>query len=66
MITKKEFEEYERIRTSGVTNMFDVNTVVLLSDFLTIEKCIKIIKNYSELKQKFVEEKLKRTGGELK
>lgn len=48
-ITKKDFEDYERIRQSGRTNMFDVNTVVALSVNLTKEKCYLIMKRYSEL-----------------
>ena len=50
-ITKEEFEEYEEIRLSGVTNMFDIRTIVSLSDNLTREKCLEIMKNYSKLKK---------------
>lgn len=50
-ITKEEFEDYERIRQSGRTNMFDVNVVVALSNNLTKEKCFQIMKEYSKLKK---------------
>ena len=53
-ISKEDFEDYEAIRQSGRTNMFDVNTVVALSDGLTREKCFHIIKEYSKLKEKFM------------
>jgi len=51
-ITKKEFEAYEAIRASGVTNMFDVRVVQMLSG-LSREKIIAIMKNYSELMKKY-------------
>ena len=57
MITREDFEDYERVRLSGRTNMFDINAVVLLSDFLNKEKCFEIMDNYSELKQKFSKDK---------
>ena len=52
-ITKEDFLDYEGIRQSGVTNMFDVKTVVALSDDLTKEKCFDIMKNYSKYKNRF-------------
>lgn len=57
MITKEKFLDYEAIRKSGVTNMFDLQVVVSLSDNLTREDCIEIIKNYEELKEKYVPQK---------
>ena len=51
-ITKDDFNAYEKIRESGVTNMFDYKVVSRLSD-LSSHKVIQIIKNYSELKEKF-------------
>jgi len=54
-ITKEEFEEFERVRQSGRTNMYDVDTVIALSHGLTREKCIQIMKGYSELKKKYME-----------
>ena len=53
-ITKDEFESYEAIRQSGVTNMFDVRTVEALSG-LERKKIIDIMKSYSELVQKYPE-----------
>mgnify|MGYP001160527562 CR=1 FL=1 len=52
-ITKEEFEDYERVRASGVTNMFDVRTVVELSNCLTRDKCLQIMKEYGELEKKY-------------
>ncbi len=52
-ISKEDFKDYEEIRQSGITNMFDVNTVISLSNNLTKEKCFQIMKQYSKLKQKY-------------
>lgn len=51
-ITKEEFEAYESVRVSGVTNMFMTNVVSELSglDRATI---ISIIKGYTELAEKY-------------
>ena len=48
-ISKEDFEDYERVRSSGRTNMFDINTVIALSDNLTKEKCMAIMQNYEKL-----------------
>ena len=48
-ITYKDFSDYERVRVSGKTNMFDIKAVVALSDNLTKEKCIVIIENYQTI-----------------
>ena len=54
MVTKKEFEEYERIRETGKTNMFAIREVVSMSNgILDTESCLIIIKNYSKLEQQF-------------
>ncbi len=53
MITKEQFEDYEDVRVSGVTNMFDVKTVMAMSG-LTREQCSEIMKDYSELKEKYL------------
>ncbi len=47
-ITKKECEDYEEVRMSGVTNMFMVSTVSDLSG-LDVEKVKFIMSNYTEL-----------------
>lgn len=51
-ITKQEFEAYEKVRVSGVTNMFDVRVVQALSG-LSREKILAIMKNYEELMKKY-------------
>lgn len=44
-----KFKCYEQIRQSGVTNMFDVKTVIELSDYvLTKSDCLDIMKNYEK------------------
>ena len=45
MITNNEFKSYLKIQKSGVTNMFDVNTVEMLSG-LSRAKIMDIMKNY--------------------
>lgn len=52
-ISKEDFEDYERVRSSGATNMFDIQRVIELSDNLTREKCLAIMKNYEDLIKKF-------------
>jgi len=51
-ITKEEFEAYESVRESGVTNMFAVNVVERLSG-LSRKKIIAIMKQYGELVKKY-------------
>lgn len=55
-ITKQDFQDYEFVRCSGITNMFDVNTVIKLSKNLTKEKCFEIMEYYEEYKQEFENE----------
>ena len=52
MITKEEFQAYEDVRSSGVTNMFDVRTVQSLSG-LTREKILEIMETYAELMKQY-------------
>ena len=48
--TKEQFEDYVSIRNSGVTNMFAVTTVCLLScTGLSRENCFYIMKHFAEL-----------------
>ena len=47
-ITKEQFAKYVRVQMSGVTNMFDVNTVSGLSG-LQRKTIIKIMETYGEL-----------------
>jgi hypothetical protein len=51
-ITQDEFDAYEDVRQSGVTNMFDVSTV---SDYsgLSRDKIITIMKTYETLYSKY-------------
>ena len=53
-ITQEQFEAYEDVRVSGITNMFDVKTVGQLSG-LEKEEIMSIMKNYGELKDKYDE-----------
>ena len=45
-ITKEDFADYERVRQSGKTNMFDIRMVENLSDSLSEEKIRAIISNF--------------------
>lgn len=56
MITKEQFEAYESVRQSGVTNMFDIKMVTLISG-LTKDECLEIMKNYGKLKEEYLKEK---------
>ena len=52
MITREQFEAYEKVRRSGVTNMFDTRIVSALSG-LTKDEIIEIMKDYGNLKEKY-------------
>lgn len=52
MITQEQFEDYEGVRESGVTNMFDIRRVSDLSG-LTREQIREIFKTYKELIAKY-------------
>jgi hypothetical protein len=58
-ITREKFERYEKVRKSGATNMFDVQTVMYLSG-LTFDEVLFIMKGYSTIKKGFEEKE----GGE--
>lgn len=51
-ISRDEFEAYEEVRSSGITNMFDVSVVQRISG-LSREKIIAIMKEYSGLVIKY-------------
>ena len=53
-ITKEDFEAYVDVQESGVTNMFDVKTVGMLSG-LEKEQIMAIMANYGQLKEKYDE-----------
>ena len=46
-ITKEDMQAYEDCRSSGVTNMFDVRTVGMITG-LSKEKIMNIMKNYGK------------------
>ena len=50
MITRGQFEAYEDVRVSSVTNMSNVKLVCELAD-LTREQCREIMSNYGELSE---------------
>lgn len=52
-ITKEQFEAYEAVRVSGVTNMFDTRTVAMLSG-LDREEVKQVIHEYTELRKKYM------------
>jgi len=52
-ISEKEFKAYEEVRASGVTNMFDLNTVRQLSG-LDRHTIIAIMKDYGDLKKAYM------------
>ncbi len=52
-ITETDFRDYEAVRLSGVTNMFDVELVGMLSG-LTRPQIIDIMENYPTYKAKFL------------
>ena len=51
-ITQDEFDAYVEVQMSGVTNMFNVSVV---SDYsgLSRDKIMTIMKNYSDLNDKY-------------
>ena len=51
-ITKDEFLDYETVRRSGFYNMFDPQAREMTD--LSKSKWVTIIKNYSELKDKYI------------
>ena len=53
-ISKEEFEAYERVRKSGVTNIFAVGIVCKISG-LSREKAIEIMERYGNLAEKYLD-----------
>lgn len=51
-ILKEEFQAWEKVRRSGLTNMFDVRMVMDLSG-LSKAQCIEIMKTYEELCEQY-------------
>ena len=53
-VTKEQFEDYVRIRNSGITNMFDIKTVCALSHTgLKKEHCLSIMQNFSGIAKEY-------------
>jgi len=52
-VSKEDFLAYERVRKSGVTNMFMIKDVSLYTG-LSKNKIIKIQKNFSEYKKRYL------------
>jgi hypothetical protein len=52
-ISKKEFMRYENLRRSGIVNMFDLE-YVMSATYLAKEKVLEIMKNYTELAEKYI------------
>jgi len=51
-ITEEDFQGYVAIQMSGVTNMFNVKNVELLSG-LTREQILYVMENYKKLSEKY-------------
>ena len=51
-ITKEDMESYEKVRKSGITNMFDISYVEQLSG-IDKKKILLIMKNYSFYMKKY-------------
>jgi hypothetical protein len=52
MLLEEKLQKYEEVRLSGVTNMFDVKTVMKLSG-LDREDILDIMKNYDSYMKKY-------------
>ena len=52
-ITKEDFIKYENCRESGITNMFDIKNVEIITK-LNRDKIITIMKNYNILAKNFL------------
>ena len=50
MITKEQFKKYEKVRKSGVINMFDVKRVEELTG-ISKQEILEIMKNYETLQE---------------
>jgi hypothetical protein len=51
-VTKEDFQAYEAVRASGVTNMYDVKTVSALSG-LSKDTIFAVMKQYGKLTEKY-------------
>jgi hypothetical protein len=55
-ISFEDFEDYERVRSGGETNMFDAKRVVELSGNLTEDQVKAIGLNYAKLEEYFADD----------
>ena len=58
MITKSKFQTYEKVRKSGLTNMYDINEIrfIAVSKYgqeLTKKDCFDIMLHYDKYKEKY-------------
>lgn len=53
-ITKEQFDAYESVRNSGITNMFNFGLVIQISG-LERDEINYIMENYSFLREKYLE-----------
>jgi hypothetical protein len=60
-MTKAKFLVFEKVRRSGLTNMFDINEVRLISakygHMLSQKDCFDIMLNYDKYRRKYLEDK---------
>ena len=58
-ITKEQFEVFEEIRMSGLTNMFNVSKVIEIAERVGVELdkqiVTQIMKEYNKLQEKYGE-----------
>lgn len=60
-ITQEQYEAYEAVRVSGITNMFAINVVIIEAEEesgieLTRDEVVEIMRNYRELSEKYSNE----------
>jgi hypothetical protein len=60
-MTKSKFIIFEKERLSGLTNMYNVDSVRLISikygEMLSVKECFDIMLNYDKYKQKYGDKK---------
>jgi hypothetical protein len=60
-MTKGKFIAFEKVRRSGLTNMFDINEVRYMAmkygQMLTKQDCFDIMLNYDKYFRKYLEDK---------
>lgn len=65
-MTKAKFIAFEKVRKSGLTNMYDINEVRLIAikygEMLSNEDCFDIMLNYDKYRIKYGSENNKKHG----